>query len=136
TAPYRKNPVMRTAVNAAVGPIETRIGHIRGLIAVPHEEPVAGRRDVIDLDIELIDVLNLGASLFEIGHEPGTRRRWYEAEELLRDGAYPAERDLLAGKRRAAGSVGIPSGRIGYCGRRGAQVSLAEGQCRDSRQVT
>ncbi len=66
-----KAAVMRTAVNAAVGPIKTRVGYIRGLIAVAHEEPVAGRRHVIDLDVELIDVLDLGSSFFEVGHEPG-----------------------------------------------------------------
>src|SRR5215467_4121791 len=54
-----KAAVMRTAIDAAVRPIQAGIEHAGPLEAVPNEQPVAGSGDIIHLDIELIDRLAL-----------------------------------------------------------------------------
>src|SRR5262249_21498293 len=62
-----KAAVVRAAVDAAVGSIETRIKYCGPLETVARKHPVARADHVVDLHIELVDGLALRSRPFEIG---------------------------------------------------------------------
>ena len=126
---------MRTAVDAAVWPVQAGIEDRRRLIAVPHKHAVVRPDHIVRFDVELVDGLGLRSGLLEIGRQTRARRSGEEAQDLLSDRADPVGRNLLVCEWRAAGTVGGSRVRIVDDGRGGAQVAGAEGQRRDRRQI-
>src|SRR5215471_11800112 len=121
-----KTAVMRSAVNAAVGPIQPRIEDSGSLVAVAHEEPVVGSGHVIDFHVELVDSLALRGGLLKIGRQTGTSGCRYKAKDLGGYGADTSGRYPIVWKRLAACAIRVARGRVVNRRGCGAQVPISE----------